>query len=140
MCFLGLVWRAREGDCLCGGKRKGNTRKRRKRSREEEKETKRKGELKFSRRGRRGGGGRKEGVVMSGMGDGYVGTAQDAARIRRLEKQRELERKRIQDLKKKSAEGQSGLLQFGSGTSEVSMLSSLPYLSLATKKATTKVL
>jgi protein FAM50 len=66
---------------------------------------------------------------MSGMGDGYVGTAQDAARIRRLEKQRELERKRIQDLKKKSAEGQSGLLQFGSGTSEVSMLSSLPYLS-----------
>lgn len=72
---------------------------------------------------------------MSGMGDGYVGTAQDAARIRRLEKQRELERKRIQDLKKKSAEGQSGLLQFGSGTSEVSMLSSLPYLSLATKKS-----
>ncbi|KAH8953452.1 hypothetical protein BDL97_08G028400 [Sphagnum fallax] len=56
---------------------------------------------------------------MSGMGDGYVGTAQDAARIRRLEKQRELERKRIQDLKKKSAEGQSGLLQFGSGTSEL---------------------
>jgi hypothetical protein len=129
---------------LCGGQRKENTRKRSKRSREEEeeeKETKRKGELKLVR----GGGGeeeegRKEGVVMSGMGDGYVGTAQDAARIRRLEKQRELERKRIQDLKKKSAEGQSGLLQFGSGTSEVSMLSSLPYLSLATKKATTKIL
>lgn len=56
---------------------------------------------------------------MSGMGDGYVGTAQDAARIRRLEKQREAERQRIQDLKKKTAEGQSGLLQFGSGTSEV---------------------
>lgn len=56
---------------------------------------------------------------MSGMGDGYVGTAQDAARIRRLEKQREAERKRIEDLKKKSAEGQGGLLQFGSGTSEV---------------------
>ncbi len=138
------MWRAREGDCLCGGQRKENTRKRSKRSREEEeeeKETKRKGELKLVR----GGGGeeeegRKEGVVMSGMGDGYVGTAQDAARIRRLEKQRELERKRIQDLKKKSAEGQSGLLQFGSGTSEVSMLSSLPYLSLATKKATTKIL
>ncbi len=100
-----------------------------------------KGRAEVSRWRRRGGrGGRKEGVVMSGMGDGYVGTAQDAARIRRLEKQRELERKRIQDLKKKSAEGQSGLLQFGSGTSEVSMLSSLPYLSLATKKATTKVL
>ena len=60
---------------------------------------------------------------MSGMGDGYVGTAQDAARIRRLEKQREAERKRIQDLKKKSAEGQGGLLQFGSGTSEVGHLS-----------------
>lgn len=56
---------------------------------------------------------------MSGMGDGYVGTAQDAARIRRLEKQREAERKRIEDLKKKSAEGQGGLLQFGSGTSEL---------------------
>lgn len=58
-------------------------------------------------------------AAMSGMGDGYVGTAQDAARIRRLEKQREAERKRIQDLKKKSAEGQGGLLQFGSGTSEL---------------------
>lgn len=56
---------------------------------------------------------------MSGMGDGYVGTAQDAARIRRLEKQREAERKRIQDLKKKSVEGLGGLLQFGSGTSEL---------------------
>jgi len=58
---------------------------------------------------------------MSGMGDGYVGTAQDAVRIRRLEKQREAERKRIQDLKNKSASagGQTGLLQFGSGTSEI---------------------
>ncbi|KAF9607215.1 hypothetical protein IFM89_033422 [Coptis chinensis] len=58
---------------------------------------------------------------MSGMGDGYVGTAQDAVRIRRLEKQREAERKKIQDLKNKSASsgGQSGLLQFGSGTSEI---------------------
>lgn len=58
---------------------------------------------------------------MSGMGDGYVGTAQDAVRIRRLEKQREAERKKIQELKNKSAttKGQSGLLQFGSGTSEV---------------------
>ncbi|WOH03674.1 hypothetical protein DCAR_0623073 [Daucus carota subsp. sativus] len=58
---------------------------------------------------------------MSGMGDGYVGTAQDAVRIRRLEKQREAERKKIQELKNKSAttKGQSGLLQFGSGTSEI---------------------
>lgn len=58
---------------------------------------------------------------MSGMGDGYVGTAQDAVRIRRLEKQREAERRKIQELKAKtaSAKGQPGLLQFGSSTSEV---------------------
>ncbi|XP_020687183.1 protein XAP5 CIRCADIAN TIMEKEEPER isoform X2 [Dendrobium catenatum] len=58
---------------------------------------------------------------MSGMGDGYVGTAQDAVRIRRLEKQREAERRKIQELKNKSAStgGQTGLLQFGSGTSEI---------------------
>lgn len=55
------------------------------------------------------------------MGDGYVGTAQDAVRIRRLEKQREAERRKIQELKTKSssAKGQTGLLQFGSSTSEV---------------------
>ncbi|XP_021900451.1 protein XAP5 CIRCADIAN TIMEKEEPER [Carica papaya] len=58
---------------------------------------------------------------MSGMGDGYVGTAQDAVRIRRLEKQREAERRKIQELKTKSssAKGQTGLLQFGSSTSEI---------------------
>ena len=62
---------------------------------------------------------------MSGMGDGYVGTAQDAVRIRRLEKQREAERRKIQELKTKSvsANGQPGLLQFGSSTSEVRLLS-----------------
>ncbi|KAF5933339.1 hypothetical protein HYC85_029510 [Camellia sinensis] len=65
---------------------------------------------------------RKEGRrTMSGMGDGYVGTAQDAVRIRRLEKQREAERRKIQELKNKTAstKGQPGLLQFGSGTSEM---------------------
>eukprot|EP00850_Spirogloea_muscicola_P019845 SM000200S05835 [mRNA] locus=s200:104152:106649:- [translate_table: standard] len=57
---------------------------------------------------------------MAGLGDGYVGSAQDAVRIRRLEKQREQERQRIEALKKKSAEGGGqGLLQFGQGTSEV---------------------
>ncbi|XP_074571623.1 protein XAP5 CIRCADIAN TIMEKEEPER [Curcuma longa] len=57
---------------------------------------------------------------MSGMGDGYVGTAQDAVRIRRLEKQREAERRKLEEKKKNaSAGGQSGLLQFGSGTSEI---------------------
>nr|AFK39132.1 unknown [Lotus japonicus] len=55
------------------------------------------------------------------MGDGYVGTAQDGVRIRRLEKQREAERRKIQELKTKSASsnGQPGLLQFGSSTSEI---------------------
>lgn len=64
---------------------------------------------------------------MSGMGDGYVGTAQDAVRIRRLEKQREAERRKIEELKNKTAssKGQPGLLQFGSGTSEVQHISPL---------------
>lgn len=59
---------------------------------------------------------------MSGFGDGYVGTAQDAVKIRRLQKQREAEQRKIQELKSKSASGggNSGLLQFGSSTSEVS--------------------
>ncbi|XP_019163386.1 PREDICTED: protein XAP5 CIRCADIAN TIMEKEEPER-like [Ipomoea nil] len=58
---------------------------------------------------------------MSGMGDGYVGTAQDSVKIRRLEKQREAERRKIQELKNKTASstGQLGLLQFGSSTSEI---------------------
>ena len=56
---------------------------------------------------------------MSGFGDGYVGTAQDAVKMRRLEKQREAERRKIEELKNKSADGQPGLLQFGSSTSEV---------------------
>ena len=66
---------------------------------------------------------------MSGMGDGYVGTAQDAVRIRRLEKQREAERRKIHELKTKSAstKGQPGLLQFGSSTSEVRSLSQSQY-------------
>ncbi|KAB1207583.1 Protein XAP5 CIRCADIAN TIMEKEEPER [Morella rubra] len=58
---------------------------------------------------------------MSGMGDGYVGTAQDAVRIRKLEKQREAERRKIQELKDKSAsaKGQPGLLQFGKSRGEI---------------------
>lgn len=68
---------------------------------------------------------------MSGMGDGYVGTAQDAVRIRRLEKQREAERRKIQELKTKSASAkdQPGLLQFGSSTSEVGFLFFYPSIS-----------
>lgn len=56
---------------------------------------------------------------MAGLGDGYVGSSQDSLRIRRLEKQRETDRKRTEDLKRKMMGGQAGLLQFGSGTSEV---------------------
>ncbi|KAI4978569.1 hypothetical protein ZWY2020_015322 [Hordeum vulgare] len=56
---------------------------------------------------------------MSGFGDGYVGTTQDAVKIRRLEKQREAERRKIEELKSKNADGQPGLLQFGSSTSEI---------------------
>ena len=58
-------------------------------------------------------------AAMSGMGDGYVGTAADAAKIRRLEKQREADKQQIEELKKKSAQGLQGLLQFGAATSEV---------------------
>ncbi|RCV42414.1 hypothetical protein SETIT_9G214700v2 [Setaria italica] len=56
---------------------------------------------------------------MSGFGDGYVGMAQDAVKIRQLEKQREAERRKIEKLKNKSSDGQPGLLQFGSSTSEL---------------------
>lgn len=70
---------------------------------------------------------------MSGMGDGYVGTSQDAVRIRRLEKQREAERQKIQELKTKSASSKDepGLLQFGSSTSEVYHLGFLAHIFLA---------
>ncbi|KAI5007984.1 hypothetical protein ZWY2020_009032 [Hordeum vulgare] len=56
---------------------------------------------------------------MSGFGDGYVGTAQDAVKIRRLEKQRQAEHRKIEELNSKNADGQPGLLQFGSSTSEI---------------------
>ncbi|CAI5491338.1 unnamed protein product [Closterium sp. Naga37s-1] len=55
---------------------------------------------------------------MAGMGDGYVGTAADAVRIRRLEKQREEEQAKMEELRKKSSQGLQGLLQFGTATSE----------------------
>eukprot|EP00245_Coleochaete_scutata_P007602 TRINITY_DN23084_c0_g1_i1.p1 TRINITY_DN23084_c0_g1~~TRINITY_DN23084_c0_g1_i1.p1 ORF type:complete len:338 (-),score=105.99 TRINITY_DN23084_c0_g1_i1:346-1359(-) len=55
---------------------------------------------------------------MSG-GDGYVGNAADGLRIRRLEKQREEQRKKVEDLKKKTIKNHgNGLLQFSSSTSE----------------------
>ncbi|URD72940.1 hypothetical protein MUK42_09373 [Musa troglodytarum] len=46
------------------------------------------------------------------MGRGNVGTAQDAMRIRPLEKQKEAERRKLQERKKSASAGvQSGLLQ-----------------------------
>ena len=54
--------------------------------------------------------------------NGYVGTAEDAARIRRQEKQREEQRKKFEALAKESkdrADG-AGLRQFGTSTEEVS--------------------
>ncbi|KAI4968185.1 hypothetical protein ZWY2020_005297 [Hordeum vulgare] len=60
---------------------------------------------------------------MSGFGDGYVGTAQDAVKILQLEKQREAERRKIEELKSKNADRQPGLLQYGSSTSEVQLSS-----------------
>jgi hypothetical protein len=68
---------------------------------------------------------------MSGFGDGYVGTAQDAVKIRRLEKQREAERRKIEELKSKNADGQPGLLQFGSSTSEVTSSQRHPQIDFA---------
>lgn len=61
---------------------------------------------------------------MAGMGDGYVGTTADSNRIRRLEKQREEQQQKMEELRKKSQQGLAGLLQFGVATSEVS--SSVP--------------
>jgi protein FAM50 len=40
-------------------------------------------------------------------------------KIRRMEKKREEDKRKMEELKKKTAEGASGLLQFGQGTSEV---------------------
>ncbi|GAQ80858.1 hypothetical protein KFL_000640250 [Klebsormidium nitens] len=56
---------------------------------------------------------------MAGFGDGYVGSFQDVQKIRRMEKKREEDKKKMEELKKKTAEGASGLLQFGQGTSEI---------------------
>lgn len=53
--------------------------------------------------------------------NGYVGTGEDVARIRRMEKQREDQRKKFEALQKTtkdSADG-AGLRQFGTSTEEV---------------------
>ena len=61
---------------------------------------------------------------------GYVGSSQDQTRIRRQEKQREEEKRQIEELKRET-EAKSiaaGLRRFGTGTAEVS---SRPFLESA---------
>ena len=50
-----------------------------------------------------------------GMGDGYVGTSQDAKRIRKLQQSREESKKAFEDAKKASEQNlaKDGLKRFG---------------------------
>jgi hypothetical protein len=52
---------------------------------------------------------------------GYVGSFEDKRRIARQQKEREEERKKLEDLRKKVEQGaaNAGLRKFGAGTSEV---------------------
>lgn len=58
------------------------------------------------------------------FGQGYVGTAEDAAKLRRLEKQREEKRKAFEAQQQKTLEkGAAGALrQFGASATEVRSL------------------
>jgi protein FAM50 len=55
--------------------------------------------------------------------NGYVGTAEDSARIRRQQKEREQERKKFEDPAKAKHDeaAQAGLKQFAATTSEVGL-------------------
>ncbi len=58
---------------------------------------------------------------MAGMGDGYVGTAEDSARIRRMGKKREEERKKFEEerrMRQERIDG-AGLRKFGAASTEV---------------------
>ncbi len=60
--------------------------------------------------------------------DGYVGTSEDVARIRRQEKQREEQKKKFEALAKESkarADG-AGLRQFGASSEEVGARVAVP--------------
>lgn len=50
---------------------------------------------------------------------GYVGGAQDKARIARQEKEREESRKKFEEARQKSEQEAHGLRKFGAATSEV---------------------
>jgi protein FAM50 len=50
--------------------------------------------------------------------NGYVGTTEDSQRIRKLDKQREAQRKKFEELQDKKKREAAGLRQFGSSRSE----------------------
>jgi protein FAM50 len=50
--------------------------------------------------------------------NGYVGTTEDSQRIRKLDKQREQQRKKFEELQDKKKREAAGLRQFGSSRSE----------------------
>uniref|UniRef100_A0A383WCJ7 FAM50A/XAP5 C-terminal domain-containing protein n=1 Tax=Tetradesmus obliquus TaxID=3088 RepID=A0A383WCJ7_TETOB len=50
--------------------------------------------------------------------NGYVGTTEDSQRIRKLDKQREQQRKKFEELQEKKKQEAAGLRQFGSSRSE----------------------
>lgn len=60
---------------------------------------------------------------------GYIGSAQDAKRIRQLTEKRELERKRMEEKLKESEDAvlSSGLRKFGTGATEVVIISALEF-------------
>ena len=50
--------------------------------------------------------------------NGYVGTSEDAQRLRKLDKQREQQRKKFEELQDKKKREAAGLRQFGSSKAE----------------------
>jgi protein FAM50 len=57
---------------------------------------------------------------MAGMGDGYVGTGEDSARIRRMDKKRQEQKKQFEDAQRQRQERieGAGLRKFDSASTE----------------------
>jgi protein FAM50 len=64
---------------------------------------------------------------MAGIGDGYVGTAEDSARIRRMDKKRQEQRKQFEDAQKLRQERieKAGIRKFDTASTEVLDFSAL---------------
>jgi transposase len=64
---------------------------------------------------------------MAGMGDGYVGTAEDSARIRRMDKKRQEQKRKFEEAQKQRQERLegAGLRKFDTATTEVETLGNL---------------